>query len=40
LIDPVYALPTDIVQTLNLQGQIMKSERGNSDARLNHYDVL
>jgi len=37
-IDPVYALPTDVVKKFNLKGQIMPSSKVIDD-RLNHYDV-
>lgn len=36
MIDPIYALPTDIIQKLKLQGQIISSE-SESDDRLSHY---
>jgi len=39
-IDPVYALPTDVVQRLNLQGQIIRRTDEPLDERLSHYDVL
>ncbi len=41
MIDPVYALPTDVVKNLNLQGQIIKP-KGLEDieTRLSQYDVL
>ena len=40
-IDPVYALPTDVVQRLGLQGQIMVAKEGDAiEERLKHYDVL
>ena len=37
-IDPVYALPTDVVKDLGLKGQIAKNEN-QTDDRLSHYDV-
>jgi geranylgeranyl transferase type-2 subunit beta len=40
MIDPVYALPTDVVQSLKLQGQIIKPKRLKIDTRLGQYDVL
>ena len=43
LIDPVYALPTDVVESLNLQGQIIKrkiAENQETDTRLEQYDIL
>jgi len=40
-IDPVYALPTDVVQRLGLQGQVMVSEPGEVvEDRLKQYDIL
>ncbi|CAB9522575.1 transferase type-2 subunit beta [Seminavis robusta] len=40
-IDPVYALPTDVVQKLGLQGQIMVAQEGDSvEERLQQYDTL
>merc|ERR1711957_260863 len=39
-IDPVYALPTDIVEKLNLKGQILPIPKdGVMDDRLHMYDV-
>jgi len=39
-IDPIYALPTDIVQRLNLKGQILSATKGGvMDDRLLKYDV-
>lgn len=48
MIDPVYALPSDVVQSLNLQGQIMKRKvnantsaaNQDSDGRLKQYNIL
>jgi geranylgeranyl transferase type-2 subunit beta len=37
-IDPVYALPTDVVKELGLKGQIAKRET-QTDDRLSHYDI-
>lgn len=40
-IDPVYALPTDVVQRLGLQGQIMVPQAGDAvEKRLEQYDAL
>jgi hypothetical protein len=40
-IDPVYALPTDVVQRLGLQGQVLVAKEGDVvDERLKQYDVL
>jgi geranylgeranyl transferase type-2 subunit beta len=40
-IDPVYALPTDVVQRLGLQGQVMVAQEGDHiEERLQRYDVL
>jgi geranylgeranyl transferase type-2 subunit beta len=40
-IDPVYALPTDVVQRLGLQGQVMAAQEGDHvEERLQQYDVL
>ena len=40
-IDPVYALPTDVVQRLNLQGQVMVPKPGDAvEECLQQYDVL
>lgn len=38
-IDPIYALPTDIVQDLKLQGQVMGKKGEAIDERLSQYDV-
>lgn len=38
-IDPVYALPTDVVKGLGLKGQIVKNENQKTNDRLSHYDV-
>mmetsp|Transcript_445 Transcript_445/g.486 ORF Transcript_445/g.486 Transcript_445/m.486 type:complete len:401 (-) Transcript_445:72-1274(-) len=42
MIDPVYALPTDVVKRLGLQGQVMKrkNDTKTADGRLEHYDIL
>ena len=42
MVDPVYALPSDVVQSLNLKGQIMKRKANvaNKDGRLEQYDLL
>lgn len=37
-IDPIYALPTDVVKDLGLKGQIAKNEN-QTDDRLSQYDV-
>jgi len=39
-IDPLYALPTDIVQKLKLPGQVIASEDGSVDERLKNYKIL
>jgi geranylgeranyl transferase type-2 subunit beta len=39
-IDPVYALPTSVVQKLNLPGQVIQSEGELLDDRLAHYTIL
>ena len=40
-VDPVYALPTDVVQRLGLQGQVMVPKEGGSvEERLRQYDVV
>jgi len=39
-IDPVYALPTDIVQELNLVGQVMSTGEDELDERLQMYQIL
>ena len=39
-IDPLYALPTDIVQKLKLPGQVIASEDGSVDERLKDYKIL
>jgi geranylgeranyl transferase type-2 subunit beta len=38
-IDPVYALPTDVVQRLGLAGQVVCSKGVEFDERLSHYDT-
>jgi geranylgeranyl transferase type-2 subunit beta len=38
-IDPVYALPTDIVQRLKLPGQVMARKEDGVDERLRHYKI-
>ena len=38
-IDPVYALPADVVARLGLRAQIMADANGNVDDRLSKYDV-
>jgi len=40
MIDPVYALPSDIVQSLALPGQVIKPPTGVLDPRLRDYDLL
>ncbi len=41
MIDPVYALPTDVVQDLQLKGQIMKRKTSSAkDERLQQYDII
>jgi len=42
MIDPVYALPTDVVERLQLKGQIMerKTSSVDRDERLKQYDIL
>jgi geranylgeranyl transferase type-2 subunit beta len=40
LIDPLYALPTDIVQRHKLSGQIVKNGEEPIDERLTMYDQL
>lgn len=45
MIDPVYALPTDIVQQLKLKGQVMtrnsdKDIKNEANGRLQQYDVI
>lgn len=39
LIDPVFALPTDVVTRLGLRAQIIPDSRGKVDDRLSTYDV-
>ena len=39
-IDPVYALPTDVVQRLNLPAQVLVSSGDAGDPRLAHYTVV
>jgi geranylgeranyl transferase type-2 subunit beta len=39
-IDPIYALPTTLVQTLKLPGQVIVSNDDDVDTRLSHYDAL
>jgi geranylgeranyl transferase type-2 subunit beta len=40
-IDPVYAMPTDVVKRRGLQGQICcVGKDGNVDERLAHYDIV
>ena len=40
-IDPVYALPTDVVKRLGLQGQVMIPQHGDAvEERLEQYDAL
>jgi geranylgeranyl transferase type-2 subunit beta len=40
-IDPVYALPTDVVLRLGLQGQVIgNGTKSDVDERLAHYDIL
>jgi len=38
-IDPVYALPTDVVQRLGLTGQVMTTVKGTVDERLRMYQI-
>lgn len=38
-IDPLYALPTDVVQSLNLPGQVLACDEGSVSARLRQYSV-
>jgi geranylgeranyl transferase type-2 subunit beta len=38
-VDPVYALPTDVVKRLALPGQVVAREDQVVDERLIHYDV-
>ena len=40
-IDPVYAMPVDVVQRCGLSGQVIRRKEHNSeDERLNQYDIL
>lgn len=39
-IDPLYALPVDVVQRLNLKGQVISQTSTLKDERLAKYDVL
>lgn len=39
-IDPLYALPVDVVQRLNLKGQVISHMSAPLDERLVKYDVL
>ena len=40
-IDPVYALPTDVVQRLGLQGQVIVAQGGDKvEGRLQQYDIM
>lgn len=39
-IDPLYALPVDVVQRLNLTGQIISQTIHPTDERLSKYDVI
>lgn len=39
-IDPLYALPVDVVQRLNLKGQVISHMSTPLDERLEKYDVL
>lgn len=39
-IDPMYALPTDVVQRLGLSGQVVASPCGNVEERLNMYSIM
>ena len=45
MIDPIYALPTDVIQKLNLKGQVMtrkgeKEIRDEANGRLGQYEVI
>jgi geranylgeranyl transferase type-2 subunit beta len=37
-VDPLYALPVDVVERMNLRGQIIVPKGGEVDERLKHYD--
>ena len=39
-IDPVYALPLDVVLQLGLQAQVIGEEAGNVEDRLAHYEIV
>jgi len=39
-IDPLYALPTDVVQKMKLPGQVIANENGLVDERLQGYEIL
>jgi len=39
-IDPLYALPVDVVQRLNLTGQVISETINPTDERLGKYDVI